>query len=292
MVPDRGHGGHWRLVATVVGLIIASSGLWYYLGPRQPNIPTEEDFERQEPTYSAGGAECDPQWLTGLSGRHAEGIRQACADGAEEHRLKRKDLLQQARSANAAEEIVWLTVGQARAAQVGTVFGFLTLIAAVSAAWFARRAAVETGRTAEAAFQSNEVATRAFMFPDGFTVRSARITYSDGTPSEIRCLIECSFLNMGTGPARVNELALGRRIIDAIEEPASIDWSNALTKTEHETFLGPGVRMGIGEFELTLDEAKRMHVGQSRLFIRIQIDYANFFDLAKKYHTQQGLKLR
>ena len=158
MVPDRGHGGHWRVVATLVGIALACTALWVALKPREPDIAAKQDLQHQHPDYRPGGPECNPQWLDGLSGRYADGIRQTCAEAAEEHRLKTNDLVQQTRSADAAETIVWLTFGQSKGTQLATVFSLLTLAAAVAAAYYAGIAAFETEKAAAAAVKSIDIA--------------------------------------------------------------------------------------------------------------------------------------
>ena len=166
MVPDRSHGVHWRVVATVIGLAVASTALWIGLQPRYPNIPANEDLQGQDPAYRAGGPECEPQWLAGLSGRYADGIRQACAEAAEEHRLKTNDLVQQTRSAVSAEAVVMLTYDQSRIALIGLLLTLWAFAAAAAAAVYARKAADETERTADTAIAGLELSSEDTSSPN------------------------------------------------------------------------------------------------------------------------------
>ena len=157
MVPDRGHGGHWRVVVAVVGLTIALTCGWALLAPRAPDIPRSEYLRGKQSGYQAGGPECEPNRLERLVGPNAESERHACAKDAEEYRLTTEDLVQQTRSANAANLIVDLTYGQSLIAHWGLLAGVLTMVAAVAAAYFAWRAAKATEQSVEEA----KAATRA-----------------------------------------------------------------------------------------------------------------------------------
>jgi hypothetical protein len=77
--------------------------------------------------------------------------RDRCQEAAEEHRLKANDLVQQTRSAEAAEAVVDLTYDQSRLMAAGTAIGFMTLVAAVFAVLYARDAAREAKRSSDAA---------------------------------------------------------------------------------------------------------------------------------------------
>jgi hypothetical protein len=152
MVLNRLHGGHWSVIAALVGIAAIIAAARVTLEPGQPDIAVGENLQHENTKYRPGGPQCDPQWLAQIAGIEANGIRQACAEAAEEHRLKANDLIQQTRSANAANE-------QARIARVGAFFGILTFIAAVVAASFAGFAAFETRIAARAALGA-EAATR------------------------------------------------------------------------------------------------------------------------------------
>lgn len=178
MVPDRGHGGYRRVVAAALGYLSKASTLTVtivaaiaagsiFLGvslkPGQPNLTRYRGFEKQQPGYQPGGTGCDPSRLERLPipSREAADERDRCFEAGEDYRLKANDLIQQTRSADAAEVIVGLTYQQALIAVAGLIMGFLTMVAAIAAAYYARRAAMETQRGADAADAAARAATRA-----------------------------------------------------------------------------------------------------------------------------------
>ena len=280
MVPDRSHGGHWRVVATLVGIALACMALWVALKPREPDIAAKQDLQHQHPDYRPGGPECNPQWLDGLSGRYADGIRQTCAEAAEEHRLKTNDLVQQTRSADAAETIVWLTYDQARIAQSGTLFSFLTLIAASAAAYFAWKAAQETGRSANIAKDALDLSRRGYLFPSNFQVHKGKLAdASEENFDETHVfIIEVKFTNLSAAPAVMIPQKQSRRLIKAADDPSKIDWSAASADSSAESAVGPGVEIGVMGIELSVSEAISV----------FEKDLASLFSLAS--NTEISLK--
>jgi hypothetical protein len=153
----------WRPLLVVVGVAGGSVGLWTWLKPGEPNLPRYEGFETQEPGYQPGGSGCDPSRLARLAipGREAADERDRCSEAAEDYRLKANDLIQQTRSAEAAEAIVRLTYGQSLMALTGLILGGITMVAAIAAAVYARQAASETKRGANAAADAADAAAEA-----------------------------------------------------------------------------------------------------------------------------------
>lgn len=122
--------------AWVVSLLLFAS-----LEPRQPHFPAYEYGKPTSADYQAGGRGCEPSVLASIRDNgQAARERKRCAEAAEEHRLKREDLVQQTRAADAAQAQATLNFDLARMALWGTIGGFLTLIAAGVAAYFAREA--------------------------------------------------------------------------------------------------------------------------------------------------------
>jgi hypothetical protein len=138
----------YELIAGAVILLVALAvGLRTW--PITPPLQSYGEEQPRDTKYRPGGSACEPAALIKL-GREA-GVRaaDACRREAEEFRQKTNDLIQQTRSANAAEaqtevsnQALWMLWFQ-------TLGGFLTLFAAIGAALYARRAAVATEATAE-----------------------------------------------------------------------------------------------------------------------------------------------
>jgi hypothetical protein len=125
--------------------------LWTNLEPRQPDLPTYQYGEGPSADYEPGGARCEPAVLAAIrDNRKAAAERERCSDAAEEHRLKSDDLVQQTRAANAADQSARTNYDLARMALWGTIGGFLTLIAASLAAYYARDAAKASRETVTA----------------------------------------------------------------------------------------------------------------------------------------------
>jgi hypothetical protein len=91
--------------------------------------------------YRPGGSKCEPARLQRLPSRDRTDEAIRCQDATEEYRLKRDDLVQQSRSADAAEAVAILTYRQTILLLVSAVMGLITLGAAIYAAWYAKRAA-------------------------------------------------------------------------------------------------------------------------------------------------------
>lgn len=111
--------------------------------PARHYQPARQALELQEKGYVPGGINCHVMRRGPTIERMADNQTQGCREAIEEHRLKQNDLAQQTRSADAAEAMVELADNQSRTLAVGTVLGFLTLVAASLAAKFARDAALE-----------------------------------------------------------------------------------------------------------------------------------------------------
>lgn len=139
----------WRFVAGVVIAMLAAGVLFALLTPEPPSEGHPENASYS--SYREGGARCDPARLARLQGGNADVERDRCAEGAEEHRLKSEDLVQQTRAADAAEVMAGLTYHQTVMMAAGTSIGFLTLVAAFFAVLYARKAGSEAQRAATAA---------------------------------------------------------------------------------------------------------------------------------------------
>lgn len=133
---------NWGILLTVgLGLAI-SAVLWIQLRPRQPNLPTYQNEQSANQNYRPGGSGCQPEVLAAIRDRgQAARERERCAKEAEDHRLQSNDLVQQTRAADAAQAQADLAHQMAWMGLYGTIGGFLTLLAAGMAAFYARAAA-------------------------------------------------------------------------------------------------------------------------------------------------------
>jgi hypothetical protein len=109
------------------------------LRPGQPDLPSYQHTEGRDPNYQAGGSSCQPSVLSTIrDSREAARERERCAKETEDHALQSNDLIQQARAADASQAQAWLAYQMAWMGVYGTIGGFLTLLAAAAAAFYAR----------------------------------------------------------------------------------------------------------------------------------------------------------
>lgn len=142
MVPDCELRGDWRAIIAAVGLALAISGLIVWgLYPKEPNLTGNAGYQEENSRYYPGGSDCYPSNIMRLAGAEGTERAVACQDAREQHRLNANDLIQQRRSADAADAMTVLSYQQAWIATLATVFGFLTLCAAIAAAIYAGMAA-------------------------------------------------------------------------------------------------------------------------------------------------------
>lgn len=133
---------HWGILLALGVAVVGTPLLYIALEPGQPNLPAYEHAERGNEDYQAGGSRCQPSVLTAMrDSRDAASQRERCAKEAEDHRLQSNDLVQQARAADAAQAQARLAYDVAWMVVYGTIAGFLTLLAAGAAAFYARDAA-------------------------------------------------------------------------------------------------------------------------------------------------------
>lgn len=123
-----------------------------------PRVPTLEPYtdqgaraEQIRPVSLA----CSPVTIAAIrDGRERTSRADACAEKVEEHRLSTNDLIQQTRAADAAGAQAIIAGQGLWTAWFQTIGSFITLAAAIGAAIYARAAALETKRSADAADES------------------------------------------------------------------------------------------------------------------------------------------
>jgi hypothetical protein len=148
--------GYWRAIAAIVGLLVGVFSLGvlvaWVMWPGNASLPTYEWNKTAYSEYQPGGASCQPARIKALlTDRERARKRETCEEATEQHRIDTNDLKQQTRAADAAAAAVIVAEWQAKATVLGLIIGLYTLLAAVAAAFFAKQAADETKRSANAA---------------------------------------------------------------------------------------------------------------------------------------------
>ncbi len=152
--------GYRSVIVVAVGFL-AVLPVGYALQPEQPQLTGDSGYQEQAASYRAGGAQCEPSAIARLAARKRADKAGACEQAEEQHREAANNLIEARRSASAADASAIATYQQARIAAWATALGLATLLAAIAAAWFAKRAADETMRSANIAEDNAQDTIRA-----------------------------------------------------------------------------------------------------------------------------------
>ncbi|WP_312312383.1 hypothetical protein [Sphingobium yanoikuyae] len=155
--------GYQFVIASIIGVAAASGILTWSVYPEAPRLTGNAAFQEQNPVYRAGGADCAAAEFSKARSRIRALRAIACQEAEEQHRLAANDLIQQRRAADAADASAILTYQQTKIAALGVFLGFVTMAAAIAAAWFARRAAVATEETVTLAKEGSDGAAQALI---------------------------------------------------------------------------------------------------------------------------------
>ncbi|KKC26981.1 hypothetical protein WP12_05835 [Sphingomonas sp. SRS2] len=216
--------GHRRLIATIAVAISGAAVVGVVNWPARPFLQTYQYDDPTADKYNAGGSSCQAEAIAAITDRQKAARKQdACAEAADSHKHNTQDLIQQTRAASAAEaqadiaaQALWMTFVQ-------TIGGWLTMIAAIAAAFYARDAAIAGRETHRATI----------VFEDGFFVLEAENCGKVNTQSAGYTGIIFSFdlyaINIGRSP-----LLLRRLTIDG-------------TEIERDTLIAVGARGLIGD---------------------------------------------
>lgn len=191
------------LFAIIIGYLTIAVVSWVLLRPPPFELTGRQDQKAQRSAYSPGSPRCYPSRISSLPAGEASDERYRCEQAAEEYRLKSDDLVQQTRAADAAYAIVDLTYRQTLISLAAALVGLLTLGAAVYAAWYARRAAEETGRGAEAAEGSLTLSrnvSKAELRP--WIATECAVKRFQADDKQISCEYEIVFSNLGKTEAQ------------------------------------------------------------------------------------------
>jgi hypothetical protein len=115
----------------------------------------------QNAIIQAGGSDCAPSKINLVPARERQAKADACAEAEEQHREAADNLIESRRAAQAAEAGAVASAAQARIEAWSSAIGLLTLLAAVAAAWFAKKAANHTESGAKEAKRSADLALTA-----------------------------------------------------------------------------------------------------------------------------------
>lgn len=190
--------GNRRFVAAIAGLAIAvgtASLLAWSLYPEQPKLSGLAAKQEQRVDYRAGGTDCQPSEIGLLAGRERARRSIACQEAEEQHRLQTNDLIQQRRSADAADAMTVLSYQQTGIAAWGMALGFITMAAAIAAAFYARSAAVHSDKSHKAFINAERAILRVVEASEG--------NLSGDGHDGIQGVIAVKFRNIGRTSARI-----------------------------------------------------------------------------------------
>jgi hypothetical protein len=179
------------LTALIFGIVLGFS-----LQPEQPKFSGNVGYKPVVSTYKPGGPDCEPKKIYSLSPKERTEQAVACQQAAEQHRLDSNDLIQQRRSADAADAMTIFAYQQTRIAAWGLSLGFITMFAAIFAAFYAREAARHT----ETSANSFADAERAILHAIGGSVTKPMEDKKTGVTIEL--------INRGRSQARVTEFGV------------------------------------------------------------------------------------
>ena len=237
----KGEKGFFTLL--VICCLVAV-GVFAALRPSFPNLPTNQDVETGESKYSPGSPACYPSRIAGLPDGEAADEAYRCATRAEQEREQGKDLVQQTRAADAAVAEVGLSYRALLISLVGSIFGFLTLLAAAYAAWYARRAA-EAGHTA------NRIAERAQR--PWLKLKLTRIEVQ-GSAIQLTATFKYKIAvkNLSSTPALMGIPQIEGMGAEGAYQPFADRLKNSLDVPTLKTLIPPNGEIPMSEMSLTL----------------------------------------
>ncbi|RSU69653.1 hypothetical protein BRX37_23940 [Sphingomonas sp. S-NIH.Pt3_0716] len=137
--------GEGKFAVAIVSVVIVAVVGAAFAFPRYPELPTHDWLYERDESYYPGAAKCTPSRLSKLPELDAADEKYRCDMALE--REKYQEIIQAMRSADASVASVELSYRQTLIAIIGAVFGIVTLIAAASAAWYARMGAIAARAT-------------------------------------------------------------------------------------------------------------------------------------------------
>lgn len=209
-----GNRGFFTEFDLIAGAILIAVAIAIFTWPAVPTLTDYGEANPRNGNYAAGGSECQPAVLAAISDRRERLSRaDACAKEAEDYRQNTADLIQQTRAADAAQAQADIASQQLWAGFFQTIGGFLTLCAAVAAAFYARDAAREGKRSADLAddeLAESRKLTAAQLRP---YVAIAESGQSDGKPFNRESEISFIVKNFGQTPATNVRLSVASALV-------------------------------------------------------------------------------
>jgi hypothetical protein len=121
------------------------------------HLTGDPDYQEELSGYNPGGRKCYPFMINRLPWPQRLDRTEECDEIREESRLNTNDLIQQRRSADAADAMAVLSYNQAWVGLTNLLVGLGTLFAAIVAAYFAGSAAFSARSAADAAWLAVEI---------------------------------------------------------------------------------------------------------------------------------------
>jgi hypothetical protein len=248
-------------------------------------------FHTEHPNYRPGGEQCDPERLEQITSRRQREIQTAeCADQANENSRQQSDLVQQWRSANAAEEVVALSRNQLRASIIEATIVFLALCAAAWAAWEARRAA----RAAERGLRQDAAQSRVELRPYVSVSEIAVQPHFQPDDENLIRQLDLSILwkNNGVMPARKVVTVVNSKWFGPEGMPTEYDFPDLkVPEIENLSHIGPGAEIETVACRLPTDKLVQLINGGYSLHIWGWCEYQDAFKETPRYRTEQSSKV-
>lgn len=195
---------NWGIILAVLIALLGVLVMWKITAPIRVDLP-QYAYDAPTTSHVPGGKACLPHALAKLkAGKSRDTAQAKCDDEAEAHRLQINDLVQQSRAADAAqaqarlgEQAVWIAFLQ-------TLGGFLTLIAAIAAAAYARSAA----RAAQDSLAHSQRVAANDLRP---YLDFAMCEFKDAPDGGKHIVVKIQ--NFGKMPAMISRVEVGRSLV-------------------------------------------------------------------------------
>lgn len=182
-----------RFTFTIFAFTLGAVYLLNILYPVKPVLTGNTGYITKASNYHPGGSDCEKSHVDVLPIKNRRHQIEICKQANEEYRLQTNDLIQQRRSADAADAMAILSYRQTEIAAWGIALGFVTMAAAIAAAFYARHAAIETKRSGDIAMGSD----RAWLTADGIEIKQG----VDPSGETKKLYVTGQFRNVGNSPA-------------------------------------------------------------------------------------------
>jgi hypothetical protein len=191
---------YWLPIIAAVGLTVAV-GTGLFLQPEKPYLSGDHGYRGDPANYRAGGSGCDPANLNLITEKRERlAKKDACEQAKEQHREATNSIIEARRAADAADASAVSSYQQTRVSAWGLTIGLITLLAAIAAAFYTRRAA----EIAEKALTGLE---RPYIFAEIVSDNWSQLSAQDWeivVLPEFKLEIKFKFKNVGRTPAYIH----------------------------------------------------------------------------------------